>query len=295
MKIKTHYDNLKVERDASPEDIKRAFRKLTFQHHPDRHPPEQKPLQERRMRLIKEAYDTLSNPITRAAHDKWIKFEEEKVPGWRERNFSHERAREEARQYEDYRRTIFIMELEGEVSRWKGVADKLNKRIIKLTTDINTLSKLYKKLDEKHKETQIKSDRKTMAIIGLIFVLGSFSIYKQFFSTTLENGAAIIISDNVKNRASMPGSDWRVQDWAGGRITLSRNGTSEKMEYIGIISQGEAKKEVVLKELRGSFMGRTECNEINYKEGIMVNYRFVQLQTDKILNVTVPLFYLCGK
>ena len=58
-----HYTTLGVARDASPEDIKRAYRRLASQHHPDKG-GDTKKFQE-----VQTAYDTLSDPAKRAAYD----------------------------------------------------------------------------------------------------------------------------------------------------------------------------------------------------------------------------------
>jgi len=59
----THYQTLGVNKDASPEDIKRAFRKLAMQHHPDRGGDET------RFKEIQAAYDVLGDPTRRAEYD----------------------------------------------------------------------------------------------------------------------------------------------------------------------------------------------------------------------------------
>ena len=58
-----HYQTLGVDRNASPEDIKKSFRRLASQHHPDKG-GDTKKFQE-----IQEAYDTLSDPDKRAQYD----------------------------------------------------------------------------------------------------------------------------------------------------------------------------------------------------------------------------------
>ena len=59
-----YYTLLGVERGASADDIKRAFRKLALQYHPDRNPDDLDA--ERRFKEIAEAYAVLSSPEERA-------------------------------------------------------------------------------------------------------------------------------------------------------------------------------------------------------------------------------------
>ena len=65
-RIHSHYENLKVPRDASPEAIRAAWRRLAQRHHPDRRPGDAEAV--RVMQLINSAYDTLSDPARRAEH-----------------------------------------------------------------------------------------------------------------------------------------------------------------------------------------------------------------------------------
>ena len=58
-----HYQTLGVDRNASPDDIKRAYRKLAAQHHPDKGGDTAK------FQEISAAYDTLSNPDKKAQYD----------------------------------------------------------------------------------------------------------------------------------------------------------------------------------------------------------------------------------
>jgi hypothetical protein len=69
-RVHTHYDNLKVARDAPIEVIRAAYRSLSGMYHPDRHPGSDKAA--RIMRIINTSYGVISDPALRAQHDRWI-------------------------------------------------------------------------------------------------------------------------------------------------------------------------------------------------------------------------------
>jgi len=69
-RIHTHYDNLKVSRDAPAEVIRASYRVLAQKHHPDKHGGDSEAL--RITAAINKAYEVLSDPLLRKQHDKWI-------------------------------------------------------------------------------------------------------------------------------------------------------------------------------------------------------------------------------
>ncbi|HZR03267.1 MAG TPA: molecular chaperone DnaJ [Burkholderiales bacterium] len=69
MAKRDYYEVLGVARDASEEDIKKAYRKLAMQHHPDRNPDN--PKAEEHFKEAKEAYEVLSDMDKRGAYDRF--------------------------------------------------------------------------------------------------------------------------------------------------------------------------------------------------------------------------------
>lgn len=69
MEQKDFYTILGVKKDASTEDIKKAYRKLALQYHPDRNPNDKKA--EAKFKEAAEAYDVLSNEQKRQQYDQF--------------------------------------------------------------------------------------------------------------------------------------------------------------------------------------------------------------------------------
>jgi curved DNA-binding protein len=68
MDYKDYYKILGVERKASADDIRKAYRKLAMQHHPDKNPGDKKA--EDKFKEINEAYQVLSDEQKRARYDQ---------------------------------------------------------------------------------------------------------------------------------------------------------------------------------------------------------------------------------
>src|SRR5215831_2781333 len=86
MKYKDYYSILGVDRKASADDIKRAYRKLARKYHPD---VSKEANAEEKFKEVAEAYETLKDPEKRAAFDQLGRHasgqEFEPPPDWGQR------------------------------------------------------------------------------------------------------------------------------------------------------------------------------------------------------------------
>src|SRR5947208_10345738 len=85
VQYKDYYASLGVPRTASADEIKKAFRKLAREHHPD--VAKDKKKAEERFKEINEAYEVLSDPAKRKKYDElgadWKSGAEFRPPpGW---------------------------------------------------------------------------------------------------------------------------------------------------------------------------------------------------------------------
>src|SRR3974390_3519632 len=69
MSKRDFYDILGVAKNASEDEIKKAYRKLAMKHHPDRNPDDK--TAEEKFKEAKEAYEMLSDGQKRAAYDRF--------------------------------------------------------------------------------------------------------------------------------------------------------------------------------------------------------------------------------
>lgn len=111
MEYKDYYKILEVAKDASQEEIKRAYRKLARKYHPD---VNKEPDAERRFKEIGEAYEVLKDKEKRAAYDQfgsnWKAGQDFKPPpGWEFRDFtgSHRSAGGGVHGFSDFFEALF--------------------------------------------------------------------------------------------------------------------------------------------------------------------------------------------
>ena len=84
--MEDYYNILGVSPDATQEDIKKAYRKLAMEYHPDKNPNNQ--VAEEKFKKISSAYAELSDPATRARYDQQRQFGSQNSDPFGNFNFS---------------------------------------------------------------------------------------------------------------------------------------------------------------------------------------------------------------
>ena len=73
MSLKDYYRILGVNKDASAQDIKKAFRQLALRYHPDRNPDNPKQAEEK-FKEINEAYEVLGDEQKKRQYDRLLNW-----------------------------------------------------------------------------------------------------------------------------------------------------------------------------------------------------------------------------
>ncbi|MFP4007536.1 MAG: DnaJ C-terminal domain-containing protein [Spirulinaceae cyanobacterium] len=117
--FRNYYEILEVNRDATPEEIKRAYRKLARRYHPDLNPGDK--TAEEQFKTIGEAYDVLSDESKRSQYDQFSRF-------WQQNGFrktakarSRSNSAVDYSEYRDFDRFVDqLLNRKGEPIRPKG-------------------------------------------------------------------------------------------------------------------------------------------------------------------------------
>lgn len=123
--FRNYYEILEVNRDATPEEIKRAYRKLARRYHPDLNPGDK--TAEEQFKTIGEAYDVLSDEGKRSQYDQFSRF-------WQQNGFrktakarSRSNTSVDYSEYRDFDRFVDqLLNRKGEPARSQGKSVRVN-------------------------------------------------------------------------------------------------------------------------------------------------------------------------
>jgi len=108
MEFKDYYDIIGVKRDATQDEIKRAYRKLARKYHPD---VSKEADAEARFKQVGEAYEVLKDPEKRAAYDQlgenWQAGQDFRPPPDWDQGFEFEGAGYDDAQFSDFFESLF--------------------------------------------------------------------------------------------------------------------------------------------------------------------------------------------
>jgi len=121
-----YYDMLGVRRDASDEDIKKAYRQLVFQYHPDRHPSDK--AAEEKIREINAAYEVVGDAEKRRTYDR-LRFGDEVQDEALDPSVVLEQM--EQKLFDEGRKELFALMMK-DVKRVKAELAIIRERIVKL-------------------------------------------------------------------------------------------------------------------------------------------------------------------
>eukprot|EP00521_Asterionellopsis_glacialis_P002488 CAMPEP_0195257776 /NCGR_PEP_ID=MMETSP0706-20130129/7010_1 /TAXON_ID=33640 /ORGANISM="Asterionellopsis glacialis, Strain CCMP134" /LENGTH=269 /DNA_ID=CAMNT_0040311029 /DNA_START=25 /DNA_END=834 /DNA_ORIENTATION=+ len=96
---KTYYETLEVKQDATPTDIKKAYRRLALQHHPDRNNGSDESTE--KFKEIGEAYEVLSDAEKRKQYDWALKRGSSDRTQWQRSHQHSSRHRDAFTQFND--------------------------------------------------------------------------------------------------------------------------------------------------------------------------------------------------
>lgn len=142
------YKILNVNKDASQDDIKKAYRKLAMKHHPDRNQNDKK--SEEKFKEIQRAYETLGEPQKRAeydAHQSYQKSNNRKTRQYESNSNAEDLFREHFSDiFDDHFSNFFkqreiIQQIELPITFWEAIKGTTKK--FQLNVDENGRVKTY--------------------------------------------------------------------------------------------------------------------------------------------------------
>lgn len=131
----THYDTLDISPSASTAEVKRAYRDLVKQFHPDRNPGQ---ANHDRIADINVAYEVLSDPHKRRTYDRLLHYTQRDDPTTPSTADTQERQRRNRTAQSQHRRRQSGKSADEQLQRWVlQVYQPVNRRLIQILNPLN--------------------------------------------------------------------------------------------------------------------------------------------------------------
>jgi len=196
-KFHTHYDNLKVTRNAPVEVIRAAYRAMAQKYHPDIN---SSPAANTTMKILNEAWEVLGDPHKRAEHDKWIAEEEEKQI--KQSSFNTTNSKERVFENESFRFHFQTAPTGREAFRKNQKTQKYHDKFRTQNKHASQLVALNTWLGRK--DTQFKA----IAVVVAVFCVGLLWLSIEGHRT--KRSVEEINSRSATSASERP-SDWQVE------------------------------------------------------------------------------------
>lgn len=262
MTTRTHYDNLKISRNATTQEIKKAYRRLAQQYHPDRNGNSAE--SQRIMKIINQAYAVLSDPESRRAYDRKLmeqEREEREAEQAKQQQQAHERQQAYERQQEQEKR----QQTKEEYCRQEGYRQQKAEEIYRQYTAAQ---------EEKVEKNEEKEDTNGVFLVIIIFIIIGLFIIAMGGESQIDRYEATnpIASASVED--SLDKSSWVNETDESNNSELELNAASSpesmQMEIEDLRAQldaakaaSEAAAEQQLKEQEAYIKNKTaQCRQL---------------------------------
>lgn len=167
--MKNYYEILGVNFDATQDEIKKAYRDLMKQYHPDKHPEDGTGYYEQKSKNLNEAYEVLSNEEKRRQYNiEYILYKEEQTRKQERRKQKEEQARKQKeeqarRQQQNTRRTTGRQNEEYREYRTNRTKSRAHSRHkVSDDTFFGSIRKSYKEIKDDESKYPFKERHKNL-------------------------------------------------------------------------------------------------------------------------------------
>lgn len=194
-----YYKILEVDKDASPEVIEKAYKALVKKYHPDLQESNMRQNAEERIKLINEAYEVLSNPISKAKYDETLSKTEHSEEDFNRLSKENKNLHDEINNlkyhsnvnYNNTQQNSYQqVDLQNEYEKQLKYENELQQARQKAYHDAyiqDLKNRGYKIKYKKSPKDYLKNILALLITIGILFILWHIPFIHDFFMNTFNN------------------------------------------------------------------------------------------------------------